>query len=174
MKKMINRIGKKAIETYRQAAETTGNFAHQIRLKAVMADNKSEIKELYEEIGKQVYEKYLLKENMDIEKDFIKECSIINILADEIEDIRMELLSLKDLKQCPKCHYEIALGFNYCPICGKSQEVSPECRRKNANVILETVEDGTLKRKSSSTNQNEYYEDSEEESDNKNNLVDDE
>lgn len=122
MEKVINKISKKAIQTYRQAAETTGNFAHKIRLKAVMADNKSQIDELYEEIGKKVYEKYILKEKIDIDKDFLKECSIISILSDEIEEIRMEILSLRDLKQCKNCHCEIELDFNYCPNCGKNQD----------------------------------------------------
>ena len=122
MEKVINKISKKAIQTYRQAAETTGNFAHKIRLKAVMADNKSQIEDLYKEIGKKVYEKYTLKEKIDIDQDFIKEISIINILAEEIEEIRMEILDLKDLKQCKNCYCEIYSEFKYCPNCGKKQE----------------------------------------------------
>lgn len=122
MGKVINEISKKAIQTYRYATEATGNFAHKVRLKAIMADNKSQISELYEEIGKKVYEKYILKEKIDIEKDFLKECSIINILADEIEEIRMEILSLKELKQCANCHCEIDLDFKFCPNCGEIQD----------------------------------------------------
>ncbi len=135
MEKVINKISKKAIQTYRQAAETTGNFAHKIRLKAVMADNKSQIEDLYKEIGKKVYEKYTLKEKIDIDQDFIKEISIINILAEEIEEIRMEILDLKDLKQCKNCYCEIYSEFKYCPNCGKKQEeidhVSENDNQKN-------------------------------------------
>lgn len=134
MEKVINKISKKAIQTYRQAAETTGNFAHKIRLKAVMADNKSQIEDLYEEIGKKVYEKYILKEKIDIDKDFIKECLIINILADEIEEIRMEILSLKDLKQCKNCYCEIDAEFKYCPNCGENQdELESDTENKEEN-----------------------------------------
>lgn len=135
MEKVISKISKKAIQTYRQAAETTGNFAHKIRLKAVMADNKSQIEDLYKEIGKKVYEKYTLKEKIDIDQDFIKEISIINILAEEIEEIRMEILDLKDLKQCKNCYCEIYSEFKYCPNCGKKQEeidhVSENDNQKN-------------------------------------------
>lgn len=135
MEKVISKISKKAIQTYRQAAETTGNFAHKIRLKAVMADNKSQIEDLYKEIGKKVYEKYTLKEKIDIDQDFIKEVSIINILAEEIEEIRMEILDLKDLKQCKNCYCEIYSEFKYCPNCGKKQEeidhVSENDNQKN-------------------------------------------
>ncbi len=55
---------------------------------------------------------------------------MIDILADENEDIRMELLKLKDLKQCPKCHYEIYYDFHYCPNCGYVQD---EPNNKDSN-----------------------------------------
>ena len=119
----MNKIGEKAIQTYYHAAEKTGKIAREIKLKANMAENKAKIKELYEEIGEEIYQKYVLKENMDMAAEIIQQnCSMIDILADEIEEYRMEFLKLKDLKQCEHCHYEIDVDFHYCPNCGHKQE----------------------------------------------------
>ena len=119
----MNKIGEKAIQTYYHAAEKTGKIAREIKLKANMAENKSKVKELYEEIGKEIYQQYVLKEDLEMKKPMIEQnCSMIAILADEIEEYRMELLKLKDLKQCENCHYEIDVDFHYCPNCGCEQK----------------------------------------------------
>ena len=57
MGKLISNISKGAYNTYKYAAESAGKIAREIKLKAQMADNKSQIKELYQDIGKNVYEK---------------------------------------------------------------------------------------------------------------------
>ena len=91
-----------------------------------MSENKSKIEDVYQEIGKLVYEKYLLKEEIKVEQELLDNCSFIDTLANENEEIRMELLKLKDLKQCPNCHTEIELEYEYCPKCGQKQEVIQE------------------------------------------------
>ncbi len=119
----MNKIGEKAIQTYYHAAEKTGKIAREIKLKASMTENKTKVKELYEEIGKEIYQQYVLKEDISMKKEIIQQnCSMIAILADEIEEYRMELLKLKDLKQCEHCHYEIDVDFHYCPNCGYEQK----------------------------------------------------
>lgn len=150
MEKVMSKLSKTAAKTYRYAAETTGKIAKEFKLKSQMAENKSQIQELYENIGKQVYEKYLLKEELDIQIDFEEDCSMIDILANEIEDIRMELLNLKDLKQCPNCHYEIDLEYHYCPNCGEIQELSKEAKQNDgpATIVTTDEQDATLERKS--------------------------
>lgn len=149
MEKVMSKLSKTAVRTYRYAAEATGKIAKEFKLKSQMAENKSQIQEIYEDIGKQVYEKYLLKETLDIQTDFEEDCSMIDILANEVEDIRMELLNLKDLKQCPKCHYEIDLEYHYCPNCGKTQELSNEATQNDGPATLVTTDeqDVTLERK---------------------------
>ena len=48
------------------------------------------------------------KENLD---EFLKEeCTKIDVLADEIEDYRKDILELKDKKQCPSCNKEIEVN----------------------------------------------------------------
>ncbi len=160
MGKLISNISKGAYNTYKYAAESAGKIAREIKLKAQMADNKSQIKELYQDIGKNVYEKYLLKEKIDIDSDFATDCSMIDILAGEIEEIRMEILSLKQLKQCPKCNYEIELDYHYCPNCGTEQELSKEDKENDGPATLETTDniDRTLKRKQNNNSEGNIQE----------------
>lgn len=146
MEKIFDKFTKKAADTYYAASKATGRITKEIKLRTQMSENKHKIQELYEEIGKTIYEKYVLKEENNIDKDLLNNCSMIDILADETEDIRMELLKLKNLKQCENCHYEIDYEFNYCPNCGYIQE-NVEDMKDNKNVTITTTdnEDEKLK-----------------------------
>lgn len=148
MEKVMSKIGKTAMKTYRCAAEGAGRIAREIKLRAQMSENKSQIQEIYETIGKQVYEKYLLQEALDIQTDFKDDCAMIDVLANEVEDIRMEILNLKDLKQCPNCHYEIELEYHYCPNCGYEQELTQEAKQNDGPATIETIDetDSSLKK----------------------------
>ena len=63
-------------------------------------------------------------DKIEIKDNLLHDCTLIDIISSEIEDIRMELLKLKDLKQCPNCYYEIDLEYTYCPNCGANQEIN--------------------------------------------------
>ena len=86
-------------------------------------ENKSNIKDLYEEIGKKVYEKHVREENIDINTDLEEECTKIDVLSAEIETCLKSILELKEKKQCEKCHAEIELNASFCPKCGEKQPV---------------------------------------------------
>ena len=74
---------------------------------------------------------------------------MIDIIASEVEDIRMELLKLKDLKQCPYCHYEIDLEYSFCPNCGKEQKAVPENQTSTGSAnIVTTDEESSILHKS--------------------------
>lgn len=135
----MNKIGETAIKTYRHAAQTTSKITREIKLKAQMADKKSQIQEIYEEIGKRVYEKHILKEKLDIQLDFKEDCAILDTLANDVENIRIEILNLNNLQQCSKCHYEIDLEFHYCPNCGKEQQLSEGIKQNDRHAKIDTT-----------------------------------
>lgn len=170
MGRIINNIGMGAYNTYKYAAESAGKIAREIKLKGQMASNKSQIRDLYEDIGKNVYEKYLLKEKIDIDADFATDCSMIDVLAGEIEEMRMEILSLKELKQCPKCNYEIGLDYHYCPNCGYEQDLTEEAMKNDGPATIETTDniDKTLKKKNNSNNEHTNKENNESKKNNMN------
>ena len=84
-----------------------------------MNEDKSEIENLYKEIGKIVYEKHNLQDTIYIKEELEEECTKIDVLSDEIENTLKEIMSLRDLKQCPNCYEQIDKSAFYCPNCGR-------------------------------------------------------
>ena len=132
----FDKLGKKATEAYKVTADKTGKLAKETKLKFKMGELKSKIEDIYEEIGKKVYEKHVQKEEISA-NDLLEECKQIDELSNEIEKIRQECLDLKDKKQCSKCFKEIDKNMKFCPECGAKQE---EEEAKEVE-ILEKIED---------------------------------
>ena len=119
-------LSKKASETCKNTAEKTNKITRELKLKSLINEDKSKIEKIYAEIGKKVYEKHIREENIDIKNELIDECSKIDAYAKEIEDMNMEMLSLKDLRICKKCASEISISAKFCPKCGALQEEAKE------------------------------------------------
>lgn len=119
----FNKLTKKAKETYKGASKKTGELAKEAKLRMKMNENKSEINDLYKEIGKKVYEKHVLAGEINIKVDLEEECTKIDVLSAEIETCLNQIRELKDKKQCPKCYNEIDLNANFCNHCGAKQDV---------------------------------------------------
>ena len=114
-------LGKKATMAYKVTADKTGKIAKETKLKFKIGDLRSKINELYEEIGKKVYEQHIREEDYSIKDDLEELCTKIDVLSDEIDTCLNKCLELKDKKQCPKCFAEIEKECNFCPKCGEKQ-----------------------------------------------------
>lgn len=118
----FDKLGKKASDTYKVTAEKTGKLAKEAKLRMKMNEDKVEINNLYKEIGKKVYEKHLIDDVINIKEELEEECTKIDVLSQEIENMLKEILTLKDRKQCPNCFEQIDKDDQYCPRCGTKQE----------------------------------------------------
>ena len=132
----FDKLGKKASEAYKMTADKTGKIAKETKMKFKIGELRSQINDIYEEIGKKVYEKHVKKEEISMKNDLEEECTKIDVLSDEIESLLKQCLELKDKKQCPKCFKEIEKDAKFCPSCGAKQE---EIEVKEVE-ILEDVE----------------------------------
>ena len=121
----FDKIGKKASEAYKVTADKTGKIAKETKIKFKIGDLKSQISELYEEIGKKVYEKHVREEDINIKEDLEEQCTKIDVLSDEIEALLKESLELRDRKQCPNCYTELDKDEKFCHNCGKKQDDEP-------------------------------------------------
>lgn len=128
----FDNLGKKASKAYDATAEKTSKIAKEAKLRMKINENKSEIKDIYKEIGKKVYEKHVREENIDIKTELEEECTKTDVLSAEIETCLKSILELKEKKQCENCHAEIELDNTYCPKCGAKQ---PEIEVKEAEVV---------------------------------------
>lgn len=111
----FNEIGKKT-------SEATSKITKETKLKIKINDNKNKIEDIYEEIGKKVYEKHVREENISIKEELHEECSKIDVLSKEIEVARKEILRLNNKRQCPKCYAEIEKEAVFCSKCGQKLE----------------------------------------------------
>ena len=134
----FNKLGKKASEAYKVTADKTGKLAKEAKLRMKMGELKSEINDIYEDIGKAVYENHVREEKNDITKELDEKCTKIDCLSDEIESILKECLELKDKKQCPNCYTEIEKDVKFCPKCGTKQEDVIEETAKEVEIVDES------------------------------------
>lgn len=118
---LFDKLGKKASEAYKMTADKTGKIAKETKMKLKMNELKSQVSDLYEEIGKKVYEKHVEEEDSSIDGDIKEICTKIDVLSDEIETMLKECLELKDQKQCPNCHSKIDKDDKFCHECGEQQ-----------------------------------------------------
>lgn len=127
----FNDLGKKT-------SEATNKITKETKLKLKINENKNKITDIYEEIGKKVYEKHTREENISIKEDLETECSKIDELSKEIEEARKEILKLNNKKQCSNCYAEVEKDAVYCSKCGQklqtAEVVEPEQVPENAKI----------------------------------------
>lgn len=131
----LNKLGKKASEAYKVTADKTGKIAKEAKLKIKMGELKSEINDIYEEIGKVIYNNHIAEEKKDLSKDLEEKCTKIDCLSDEIESILKECRELKDKKQCPECFEEVEKEVKFCPNCGAKQDEIEEEPAKEVEIV---------------------------------------
>lgn len=150
----FDKLTKKASETYKGAAEKTSKLAKEAKLKLKINENKSKIKDLYEEIGKKVYQKHTASEDLCIKKDLEEECAKIDILSAEIEKYHKEILELSNLKNCVKCKEPMDKDAKFCPKCGEEQPVVEESPAMEVEVVEENNSEEVNENSSSDTENN--------------------
>lgn len=119
----FEKLGRKATDTFNSAAEKTNKIASETKLKFKINDCKSKIKDLYQDIGKVVYQKFVLDGNLEIKEDIEEQLSKISEFTNQIEEYEMQILELRDLKQCENCKNKIERSAKFCPECGTEQPV---------------------------------------------------
>lgn len=117
----FDKLGKKASEAYKMTADKTGKIAKETKIKLKISELKSQINDIYEEIGKKIYENHVREEDISITNEIEEKCTEIDALGDEIESLLKQCLELKDKKQCSKCYAEIEKNVKFCPNCGEKQ-----------------------------------------------------
>ena len=136
----FDKLGKKASEAYKITADKTGKIAKETKMKLKINDLKSQVNDIYEEIGKKVYEKHKREEEISIEKDLEEECIKIDVISDEIDNLLKQCLELKDKKQCQNCYKQISIEDKYCSNCGAKQTEEPQ----NEVEILKNLESSKI------------------------------
>ncbi len=154
----FEKLGKKATETFNSAAEKTNKIASETKLKLKINDCKSKIKDLYQDIGKVVYQKFVSDGNLEVKEDIEEQLSKISEYTNQIEEYEKQILELANMKQCVNCKNKIERNAKFCPECGaeqpeeevheaevleneENQEESPEEPQKNDDTMKDVSEE---------------------------------
>ncbi len=121
----FEKLGKKATETFNSAAEKTNKIASEAKIRIKMNDCKSKIKDIYQDIGKIVYQKLVLDGQIEVKDDIEEQLTKIKEYTDQIEEYEKQILELTNLKQCENCKNKIDKNAKYCPECGAKQPEEP-------------------------------------------------
>lgn len=130
----FDKLGKKASEAYKITADKTGKIAKETKMKLKISELRTQVNDIYEEIGKKVYEKHIREDEMSIENELEEKCTKIDVLSDEIDSLLKQCLELNNKKQCPKCYAEIEKEVKFCPNCGEKLETE---QAKEVEIIEE-------------------------------------
>ena len=139
---IFEKIGDAASKTYKYTAEKTSKIAKETKLRMQINEYKGDIKDLYIEIGENVYEKFVKNEELDT-SDLQAKCEMIQDFSDKIVQCKDEILMIKEKRQCKNCYEEIDLNSNYCPNCGAEQE----------KIVVEEAEQNDESQDSNNTNE---------------------
>lgn len=139
----LNKLGKKASETYQVTKEKTVKFSEEMKLKGKIADCKENISTLYSEIGEHVYNQF--KTNSEEGKDIINEkCEEVSKNFEEISKLETDILSLKEVKKCTDCGSEINKKDDFCSKCGKKQPKQEEKVEVENESEIQEVQDAEV------------------------------
>ena len=93
-KEKVEEIGKKVGDTatnaYNTVADKSGKLIEETKMKVSISDKEADIEEIYEEMGKAIYDSF--KAGEDVGKDYAKECKKIDKLNDEIAELNKKIL----------------------------------------------------------------------------------
>ena len=161
----FDKLGKKASEAYKITADKTGKLAKEAKIRLKISELKSQINEIYEEIGKNVYQNHVNKETINLKEKIEEDCTRIDIISAEIEAKLKECLELRDRKQCPNCYTEMDKDVKFCPECGAKQEIE---EAKEVEIIDNVEVQDTVKEDNDKT-ENSNQENSNQENSNQEN-----
>ncbi len=137
----LNKLGKKASETYQATKEKASSISDELKLKGKISEQKEKIEKIYREIGEIVYNE--VKDGKDVSRDaIIPKCDEISKSKDEISKLETEILAVKKIKKCSNCGAELDITAEFCSKCGKEQpkiekvEIKEDApKAENAEVV---------------------------------------
>jgi hypothetical protein len=103
----VKRFGRNITEKSKDMIEIT-------KLNSQINAEKDKIRNLYTNIGEQLYKNYLAGESTAYDEI----CLQIKEIEDKIKELQDKVLELKNASKCPGCGAEVAKGIAFCSQCG--------------------------------------------------------
>ncbi|MCH5211899.1 MAG: zinc ribbon domain-containing protein [Oscillospiraceae bacterium] len=105
-----------AAKIAREVAKRTSNAITHTKLAFAVNETQNKIKDVYGEIGKTLYAKYL--DGEDFGEEFSDSFDQLDKLMDEVEALNAKIAELKNSLKCPECGAYNPNESDYCSKCG--------------------------------------------------------
>jgi hypothetical protein len=113
---LINNVGKKITGAGKVAIKASGNMVQITKLNMAVKSEESKIQGYMADIGSTIFDKY--KEGKDIDPDVKTNCEEIEKCIKAIDELKLRIIDVRDLKKCPGCDNEIDKDDVFCSKCG--------------------------------------------------------
>jgi len=117
-------------------AGKTSNLLDITKLNIALSDTDKKISEIYEQMGKSVYEKY--SEGISITKEFDDMCAVIDEFIVEKESLKGQIAELKKSIPCPECGQNNDKENEFCAKCGA--KLIAEKDEESGSKVIEVIE----------------------------------
>ena len=111
----IDNVKDTITKTGKTAVKKTKDLAAIAKVTADIEETKSLLKAVYIEIGKKYCEMY---DKEAAAPEFTVNVATAENLAEQLEALKTERLTLRGKVKCPECEKAVDNGFVYCPYCG--------------------------------------------------------
>lgn len=142
----IEQVKRTASGVAHTVAEKSGEIMEISKIKYAVYDLNNDIKKLYTEIGKLVYEE--LRGDQVLTEDMQIKCEIIEAKKAKIAALLAKEKKVRHGVTCPVCGQECENNTNFCSHCGAELAVKVEAEvphvvirdEKDASVLRDTAE----------------------------------
>ena len=101
------------------AKDKTTELIEVSKVNKQITQNEDKIKETYSLMGKQIFSEFMNGD--EINPDLKKMCEEIVSAKENVEELKTQILVIKNIKLCSKCKNEMPLDIAFCPKCGTKQ-----------------------------------------------------
>ena len=117
---VLDNITRRVSDTAKAAAKKSGSVVEVTKLNMNISTEEEKIRKIYNDIGKQLYEDYA--EGKIVGEKLLEFCTRIDEILANINEMRLKILELRNVKACLNCGMELDLEMEYCYKCGRKQE----------------------------------------------------
>lgn len=137
LKSGASKFKSEAAKVTKQVVRKTNDAVSQTKLSFAINETENKIAEIYEEMGRNVYRKYL--DNGEICENMAESCAKVDKLLAEIDDLKEKVAELKNSVKCNSCGKYSKNGASYCSSCGA--ELKKEADETEADVVYSEEEE---------------------------------
>ena len=117
---IINNVSKALNKTAKKAVKVSGSVVDYAKVTVEIKSGQAKIESFYKEIGKAIFKQYKTDQN-SVPEDIADYCRCINEIGMSIVELKDKAAELRGIKRCVKCHKNLDLKYEFCPVCGEKQ-----------------------------------------------------